>query len=61
MNIERAVVSSCLLLQYVYQPAMLDPGHGLERVEEGVAIFSRHTITDWDYTMLSRWAGLCGG
>ena len=44
------------LVQYVFQPAMLDPGHGMDRVEEGVAIFTRHTITEWSYILLTWWA-----
>ena len=43
-------------VQYVFQPAMLDPGHGMDRVEEGVAIFTRHTITEWSYILLTWWA-----
>ena len=47
--------------QYVFQPAMLDPGHGIDRVEEGVAIFTRHTIIEWDYIVLSGWVLCVGG
>ena len=45
------------IVQYVFQPAMLDPGHGTDRAEEGLAIFTRHTITEWSYILLTWWAG----
>ena len=44
------------IVQYVFQPAMLDPGHGMDRVEEGLAIFTRHAITEWSYILLTWWA-----
>lgn len=40
--------------QYVWQPAMSYPQLPLGRVEEGVAVFTRHTIAAVDYRLLSR-------
>jgi len=43
-----------LIVQYVFQPAMLFMHDVSERKEEGVAIFSRYPILSSDYILLYR-------
>ena len=43
------------ILQYVYQPAMLHMMKAFERLEEGLAIFSRFPILTSDYILLYRY------